>query len=444
VAVRTNVCLLRAIRTMIHADSDPARQALFTHVRESHPLVRLVFDVHERLGPTWASAALVSAYGAAVYAGIAPPANSAARILVTAGHENAQRQVGRVVAWVGAEECDWIRAARSQVFRWAGLRSLTRLARPRAMRVLRVVRAIDRRHGFLVSCRVAAAIAWYARTTAMLAEQRPGAVVVSSDSNPEEAGLLAAARALGIAQVFVSHAYPTPFSPPLDCTLSILEGEAALRARRAKGPVRGTVLLAGVEGESAPMDAARFARPTPSIGIFPPKAFSWDALAAIIDECRAVFAPRQIVIRWHPSTLEPPRLHHVVRDRSGIVESSRSASLEEVARECDWVIAAENSNVHLPVLKLGLPTVVVKGLGLYPESRADLYGFVANGVVFPPVSSLREITPEQLSAFFSESWQRRFREYDASYLRAGEPIGPDVRRAIRALCAGPRAAGASA
>ena len=44
-----------------------------------------------------------------------------------------------------------------------------------------------------------------------------------------------------------------------------------------------------------------------------------------------------------------------------------SAALPDVARRCDWVIADENSNVHLPVLKLGIPTVVVKGLGLYPR-----------------------------------------------------------------------------
>jgi hypothetical protein len=425
--------LLRVIRTIVRADSDPARQTLFTHVKDSHLLVRLVFKLHEKLGATWASAALVSGYGLVAFFSVAPPAGRHARLLATAGHENAQRQVERVMEWIGRAECGWVRAARTRLFTFSALAGLATLLRHRPFRGLRVVRAIDRRHGFLVACRAAAGIAWYARTREILAAAPPGVVVVSSDSNPEEVGLVGAARAMGIPQVFVSHAYPTPFSPPLDFTLSILEGEAAVRVRRAKGPIAGAVLLAGIEGESAPIDVRRFERPQPSVGIFPPKVFAWETLARIVDECRAVCGARQIVIRWHPSTLEPPRLRHVLKDLDGVIESPRSASLEQVARQCDWVIAAENSNVHLPVLKLGIPTVVVKGLGLYPESRADLYGFVRSGIVFPPVASLRDITPGALAAFFSEQWQHRFAEYDASYLRPGAAVGHEVRRAIRAL-----------
>jgi hypothetical protein len=150
---------------------------------------------------------------------------------------------------------------------------------------------------------------------------------VSSDSHPEELGFASAARVLQIPRVFVSHAYPTPLSPPLDFSLSILEGEAAVRARMRKGPIKGAVLLAGMEGDSAPMDAHRFERPTPVIGLFPPKAFSWATLSGIIDDCRRHFRARQIVIRWHPSMLEPARLAHQLGDLSGIVESPGTAAL---------------------------------------------------------------------------------------------------------------------
>ena len=47
--------------------------------------------------------------------------------------------------------------------------------------------------------------------------------------------------------------------------------------------------------------------------------------------------------------------------------------------------------MHLPVLKLGIPTIAVRNLGLYPESRSDLYGFVADGIVFPPLASIRDL-----------------------------------------------------
>lgn len=420
-----DVFLLRAIRIVIRADSDPVRQALFANLRQSSLPVRLVYGLHERLGRTWASALLVCSYGLAFFLSIAPPRNRRARILVVARHTNARRQVGRVASWVGVDECGWVRTSPSALL---GPYDLSGRARHRVARAFRIVRGSDTRHGFLVAGRVASALAWYARARAMLVAHRPEAVLVSSDSNPEEIGFASAARALEIPTVFISHAYPTPFSPPLDFSLSILEGEAEVRARGRKGPIKGEVVLAGVEGDSAPIDAGRFEKAEPVIGIFTPKAISWPTLAAVVSDCRQHCRARQIVFRWHPSMLETPRLGHVVGDLSGIVETPEEATLEEVAHRCDWVIADENSGVHLPVLKLGIPTVAIKQLGLY--TRSDMYGFVANGIVFPPVSSIRDVRADALTAFFSGGWAARFQEYDASYLRPQKVIGSEVRRAI--------------
>ncbi len=423
------VFLLRALRIVIRADSDPARQALFANLSQSRLAVRLAYGLHERLGGGRASALLVSCYGLASFLRIAPPRNRGARILAVAKHANARRQVDRVFALVGREDCGWVRTGRKAMFSPSGLAAAVLLKPGRLVTAFRIVRGIDGRHGFLVSCRAAGAIAWYARAKAILDADRPGAILVSSDSNPEEVGFTSAARALGIPQVFVSHAYPTPFSPPLDFSLSILEGEAAVRARKRRGPIKGEIVLAGLEGDSSPLDSRRFERTSPVIGIFAPKAVSWPTLAAIVEDCRRHFGASKMVIRWHPSRLDPARRIHMLGDLTGIVESSTTASLPDVARQCDWVIADENSNVHLPVLKLGIPTVAVKRLGLYPESRSDLYGFAANGVIFPPVSSIRDVQAEALIAFFSEGWPARFQQYDASYLRPQAAISGEVRRA---------------
>ena len=396
--------------------------------------VRLAHDLHGFVAGTWKSALLVGCYGLAALLSIAPPRNRRARVLAVARHANARRQVARVTSWIGADHCGSVRTGLKTLVRLAGIGSLALLFAPRAMRrSLRLVRACDRRYGFLESCRAVEAVAWYARSMSLLATQRPGAVLVSGDSNPEEVGFIAAARALGIPQVFVAHAYPTPFSPPLDFTLSILEGEQAVEARRRKGPIVGTVLLAGMEGDSARLDPRRIEQPGPVIGIFPPKALSWKTLAAIVDDCRTHFRASRIVIRWHPSMLDSPRLAHRLADRRDISEYPGSSPFHEVARQCDWVIAAENSNVHLPLLKLGIPTVAVKGLGLYPRSRSDLYGFIEHGIVFPPVESIRDIRATEFMAFFSDCWVTRFKQYDASYLLPPGAIESEVRRAIHQL-----------
>jgi hypothetical protein len=433
---QVNSILLRVLRIVARADSDPARQVLFANLVQSSLPVRLAYRLHGRLAGTWGSALLVSCYGLASFLSIAPSRHRDPRIVVVAKHANARRQAARVVSWVGPADCGWVRTGARVLLGpsvLAGFGAL--ISRGRLVKMLRVVRAIDSRYGFLVSCRMTDAIAWYSRARAMLSAHRPEAILVSSDSNPEEVGFTGAARALGIPQVFVSHAYSTPFAPPLDFSLSILEGEAAVDARRQKGPIKGEVLLAGIEGDSAPMDPQRFRRPSPVIGIFTPKAVSWPVMAATIDECRSLFKARRIMIRWHPNMLEPPRLDRVLQDVTGIVESPKTALLPDVARGCDWVIADENSNVHLPVLKLGIPTVPLKNLGLYPESRADLYGFAAGGVVFPPVRSIRDVEADAVVAFFSDGWPARFQRYDASYLRSGEAIGCEVRGAILGLFA---------
>ena len=426
------ISLLRAVRTVVRADSDPARQVLFATLMHARWPVRVAHDLHGMVAGTWCSALLVGCYGLAALLSIAPARNRAARLLAVARHANARRQIARVASWIGTDDCASVRTGLKTLVRLAGVGGLALLFAPRAARrALRLVHACDRRYGFLESCRAVEVAAWYARSMTMVESRRPAAVLVSGDSNPEEVGFIAAARARGIPQIFVAHAYPTPFSPPLNFTLSILEGQQAVDARRRKGPITGAILLAGMEGESAQLDPRRIERPNPVIGIFPPKALSWKTLAAIVDDCRAHFHARQIIIRWHPSMLESPRLAQRIADRTDINEYPGSAQFHDVARQCDWVIAAENSNVHLPLLKLGIPTVAVKGLGLYPRSRSDLYGFIEHGVVFPPVDSIRDLRADAFAAFFSDRWIARFKEYDASYLLPPGAIENDVRRAIQ-------------
>jgi hypothetical protein len=423
--------LLRALRIVIRADSDPARQVLFANLMQARRVVRLAFLLHARVAGTWASALLVSAYGLAYFLRIGGPGRFPVRVLGVAKHVNARRQIERIASLIGPEHYSRVRQGASLSTVFAGTLVLMRPAVWRRVpQFLRIMRVIDRRHGFLVASRSAAALAWYGRMRLILDRCHAGALLVSSDSNPEEVGSTAAARALGIPRIFVAHAYPTPFAPPLDFELSILEGDAAVRARLKRGPINGAVVLAGVEGESAPLDTGRFSRANPVIGIFAPKALSWTTLAAVVDDCRQHFGARQIVIRWHPSRLDPARLLHSLGDLSGIEESPMTAALPQVASRCDWVIADENSNVHLPVLKLGIPTIAVKRLGLYPESRSDMYGFAAAGIVFPPVESVRDVRLDELQSFFDGAWVDRFRTFDASYLRSSAEVSAEVRDAI--------------
>ena len=141
-----NIFLLRVIRTVIRADSDPVRQALFANLRQSRLPARMVFGLHELLGTTPASGLLVSGYGLAFFVSIAVPRNRRARILSVARHANARRQIRRIVAWLGPEACDAVDTKPSAVLREAGLLPFVMVSRRRAfLKALRIVRAADRR-----------------------------------------------------------------------------------------------------------------------------------------------------------------------------------------------------------------------------------------------------------------------------------------------------------
>jgi hypothetical protein len=432
-----NVQLLRVVRLVIRVDSDPARQALFATLVHAHWPVRFAFRLHERIAGSWASVLLISCYGFAAFLRVARPRRRHARFVMLATLPNSRDHVARVARWVGPSDCAWMRTGvRALATRSLFSGATLLLSRRRVTGALRIIRWIDGRYGFLVSCRAAGAIAWYSRSKAILAACRPAAILVSSDSHPEEMGFALAARTLGIPQIFVAHAYPTAISPPLDFSLSILEGDAAVEARQRKGPIKGAVVLAGVDGDSQPMDASRLLRPDPVIGIFPPKAISWTTLAAVVDDCRRHFHARRIVIRWHPSMLEPPQLTRLFGHAQDIVETARRGTVQDAARQCDWVIGDENSNVHLPVMKLGIPTVAVRQLGVYSDRRSDQYGFAAAGVVYPPVEAVRDVEPKAVMEFFGACWATRFARYDAAYGRPQSAVGDDVRAAIDALVVG--------
>jgi hypothetical protein len=96
------------------------------------------------------------------------------------------------------------------------------------------------------------------------------------------------------------------------------------------------------------------------------------------------------------------------------------------------VIADADSNVHLEVLKQGVPTIAVANFGIVPAERTDLYGFVANGVIPAPLPSLAALDPDSVMAFFGSGWSERFRRYDAAYLRADDAVTEEVRQALLA------------
>ena len=430
--------LLRTIREVVHADSDPVRQSLFDHLRIHNLFVKIIWNTHRIFRNNYLSTAMVFVFGVKSYAATDVAEEERHLPLIVAIHKNAKKQGREFESWLAPERVSWLQVSIACMFKpWSLLRLAKGVARVGVWRrFLPLVNRLNRRHEFLVSCRAAGALFSYVRALEILVQQKPSGILVSSDSNPEALSFARAASVFGVPTIFMSHAYPTPVSPPLQFTLSILEGEAALESYQTKGPVKGEVLFCGTEGLSKPMDAQKLLGKKPVIGIFASKVVCWPQFISLIEDCRRQFNPEKILIRWHPNMLGRSKLTSELSNTRGVIETDPAMPLHEVASQCDWVITDENSNVNMGVLKAGVPILPMKEFSVLPPSRSDLYGFVKNAVIPRPVKTVNEVSLEQLAQFYSQDWAQRFGRYDASCTTSPEQLAKYARNAILHVLSG--------
>ena len=427
-----DVSLLRAVRIVIHADAHPIRQAYFEGFRSASRSIRLAAFVHARVKHSMLGAACLMAYGLGALARLAPPRPSPGPwILALAVHSNAQRFSDDVAGAVGVPTQHLWSARSTRLRDTIGLFRMIRAGRWR--RPLAWLGKVQRTQTFLVSCRLARVVVCYSAARHLLRATRPTAVLVSSDSNPEEVALIEAARQVGIPSIFVAHAYATPVSPPLSTDLALLEGEAAAAIRQRSVAARGVVALIGLPGASQPMVASRVRAEAPTIGLCLPKVVSAPVLATVIEDCLTTFNPKAVLVRWHPSDPKPCDVHGMAHGDPRVISTATGAPIGDMVRQCDWIVADVNSNVHLDALKLGVPTVAVDGIGPVQEQHTDMYRFVANRLIPPAVRRLREIDAERLAVFYSGDWAHRFARYDATYMAAPQERTTRIATAVAQL-----------
>lgn len=418
--------LLQAVRAVEHADSDPSRVALFERVRRRSPAIRLATWIYDRL-PHGLSSLLAAGYGTYERAKFMRTPDRP--VLAHAVHATYRPALAHLADCTGNEHVAWVRAERP------GPRAMLRVLRDARSewgrrKALGIVQRMNRRHGFLTTTRVAAAIGWYLAGRSVLQRSDVRVVLVSSDYTPESVGLARAARALGGKAVFATHTHPHRLSPPLDFDLTVLDGDAALRDYETIGSVRGEVMFRGVEGAASPLEVHRLRAERPVIGLFLPKEVAWPAVEHVVRSARACFSPQRFLVRWHPNMLAARRLPANV-DGSDIEALEPATTLTAAARRCDWVFADQASNVHLGTLRAGTPSIPVQGLSATADTE-DYFGFIRRGVLPPAWSGECAPVSDWIVHFEAADWPDRFRRFDASYMgdraQLERAIGERIRR----------------
>jgi hypothetical protein len=418
--------LERACGIVARKDAQPLRRALFRRKAAGTPAIRAALATWARLRSTRARAAFVAGFAAKCFLEVEVPTADAPAWSIAA-YPNEARQLAALSALEPGISIAKVTLTRRPV--------PDRIAWAAAMRRVRELSAAwdlleryARGGDFLVAARVASTVGYYLRMAPALERSRARAVIVSSDTNPYAVALTQAAARLGRRTCFVNHGHVASDPPPLDFDLSILDGPILERVYAAAGPTRGRIVFRGAEGIVRPMDTARLRRGVRRLGIFLSILVDWPSVARAIARLRATFEPSRIVLRLHPNRemRDPDWAGHL--DLRGVTVSDGERALEDDASDCE-LVACGNSSAHLSVLKLGVPTIYVRGLD---EVDDDYYRFVEHGITWrlPDAGGTRDA----IAAFYEDPrWPTRFAGFDAGYPDRQADCDRTVASALRDL-----------
>lgn len=424
--------LLKALRTVHRKDSWSFRQDVFDDLTSRKPLIQAVRGVHAALGDSRAGALMVAGYALGSYLGVREPPGEAPLLAVNA-YNNERRQLDWIEGLLGPGVMERVGLdAKAALSREGAAALLALAAHPGDVRRgLSLIRRVNAGGNFLVACRVASTLGYYARFRALLDRHPARVTLVSSDTNPYAMGLSYAARALGRRTAYVTHGHIPDGPPPLDFDLSLLDGPAVRRVYEEMGPTRGEVVYKGAEGEYRPMDTRRLRGSGLTVGVFLSLITDWDALAAELADLRARVRPARLLIRLHPNRIVRPANYEALlgAPAAGLELSLGESVLLDDARRCD-VVYAGNSSCHLTLLKYGVPTVYTRGLDKVPH---DFYRFLAEGIV-PELARAGDLDAAAVAGFYEDpGWAERFAFFDASYQREQAELDRAVVEALRAL-----------
>ncbi len=410
--------LLKALRSVARTEASAVREAVFRDIANRSAVIRIVLGVHRVLRELGLSHFMVAFYGVSYFVRAVLPAGRV-RWVGIGLYPNEVKQLDdldRIMGegW-GVSRIGW---------KLVNLPGIFALRARACMRVLRVVRRIDARYGFMPACRITVALFLYLRLKPWLAEVAPKAVVVASDYSPDGAALAGAAASLGIARVYMPHALPSSHIPGrtlLGFEAYVFDSEAMHARFASMGTIAGHVMYRGVRGAHRMMRLEGLSVSQPRIGIFLSGSTDMPALRWTIAGLNRL-SPASILVRGHPVDFANP-------DFTGIdAHVSKGTTLEEDAASCDLILAG-NTTAILETLRMGVPTVYYSKLDNIPY---DYNGFVADGLV-PDLEKITLLDLTLVRRFFSAVWEKRMRYFDAAYGGDVEMLHAHVRSGLMVL-----------
>ena len=414
--------LLTAIRAVQRLDSSQIRLSVFDDVASRSIAIRTVLFIYRQLSKVHLAGLLIGLYGAKSFFAKRLQLSVTNRLLLTAERDNEKKAVDYVISAIGDT---YGSVTRTTALVITVLRNIATVRK-----YFHLANTIAKDNHFLPSCRVASTICFYLRSAHELRRLGAKGALVGSNYNPDAVGLTQAALSAGLPAIYSSHALISfvPSLPNLECDLAVLYGPIAVDAFKCHGPFKvQNVTYKGIVGDSRKLDISALHAPSFAVGIFLTAVTNMSTLAGVLEALSDIGECKEIRIRPHPAKIVSPDFGNLQALHEKVVLCDRRLASES-ASTCALVLAG-NSSVHVDVLKSGIPTAFVPHLDALPN---DYYHLVAMRIL-PELSSVSILSIRELSAWFDESWETRFREIDASYLVDESAMRATVGNAVGVL-----------
>ncbi|WP_052592244.1 hypothetical protein [Aureispira sp. CCB-QB1] len=233
-----------------------------------------------------------------------------------------------------------------------------------------------------------------------LKKYKPEYIVFSNDHTTFPRALLMAAKTLEIPTIYIQHASVTPYFPPLDFDLSLLEGQATLDQYQSNGRVNGLVKFIGMPKFDSYINCRNTKIRVQNIGVCSNKMDEQVVVETFLRELSNTFPTITITFRPHPADDTSFNIPNKV------LRSTKEENAFDFLKKQDLIIAG-NTSIHLEAVLLNVVSIYYEFIP-FEEDIRDMYRYCKNGLASHALDyeHLLELIKKEIEAKDTEVYKK--------------------------------------
>ncbi|WMX16022.1 hypothetical protein [Aureispira sp. CCB-E] len=233
-----------------------------------------------------------------------------------------------------------------------------------------------------------------------LEKYKPRYIVWANDHSIFPRALLMAAKTLEIPTIYIQHASVTPYFPPLDFDLSLLEGQATLDQYQSNGRVNGLVKFVGMPKFDSYINCRNTKIRVQNIGVCSNKMDEQVVVETFLRELSNTFPTITITFRPHPADDTSFNIPNKV------LRSTKEENAFDFLKKQDLIIAG-NTSIHLEAVLLNVVSIYYEFIP-FEEDIRDMYRYCKNGLASHALDyeHLLELIKKEIEAKDTEVYKK--------------------------------------